>query len=299
MFLQFSRSDLISAALALARLDPGVGKVPCRSKGGRHVYSIIGSGLMGLVIPPFRVELVTAAPPTLESSDPGGCSWLGIVMPKSCVPELIFKSMPKPAMGSSGFISVRSRSSQIGVSPSFPPEGDADAGACPSGERVLKIGNVTGVVVFSVVANVIDDTVFGLGSLQLELQSDVFGMLLQPDLPIKPLVGIGRPSSVRSLRPPTLLHSSTFVMVNVVVSPSTLSCCLLVDPWPTAIVVCPLWVHHFQYVYGFLSIIGIWTCSQVEIILCRRCRVLLLGKLFRLNLDFSVFVPFGLYLVYC
>ena len=50
-------------------------------------------------------------------------------------------------------MSARSWSSQIGVSPSFSPEGDADSGARPSGARVLKFGEVAGGVAVSAVAN--------------------------------------------------------------------------------------------------------------------------------------------------
>ena len=59
-----------------------------------------------MVLPPIRVELVTAAPPTLANSDLGVSSLLGIVMPKSWVPDPVFKSMPTPTTGSLCLIST-------------------------------------------------------------------------------------------------------------------------------------------------------------------------------------------------
>ena len=278
------RADLLKSALE--------GKVPSRSKGSRQVYSILGRGLVGLGIPPFRVELVTVAPPTLASSDPGGCSLMGIVMPKSYVPEPVFKSMPKPATGSLGFISVGSRSSQIGVSPSIPPEGDADADASPSGARAVKIGSVTGVVLVSAVANVVvDGTIYIFGYLHLELQPCVFGMILQLGFPMNPLDGIGRPSSVRSftvaeaialkresnVRPPlpyltrmrkvksdpcSCCLGGAFVLLNIGV-PGVFSVNdeLLLSCGPTVhcySCMSPM-VHHLQYVYEKeLDVLSCW-----------------------------------------
>ena len=91
------------------------------------------------------------------------------------------------------------RISQKGVSPSLPKKGDADAGSRHSGARDLKIDNVTDVATVNAVSNVVDgDTVSVLESLLLERLYVVFGMKSKLGLPMIPLDGIDRSSSVRA-----------------------------------------------------------------------------------------------------
>ena len=79
--------------------DPLSGMVPSGSKGGRPVPCGLGRGLVGLILPPLRADLDTAALPDLARSDSDVNCLPGIVMPKSWVLNPVFQPIPSPAMG--------------------------------------------------------------------------------------------------------------------------------------------------------------------------------------------------------
>ena len=78
--------------------DPLSGMVPSESKGSRPVPYRLGRGLVGLILPPLRADLDTAALPDLIRSDSDVSCLPGIVMPKSWVLNPVFQPIPSSVM---------------------------------------------------------------------------------------------------------------------------------------------------------------------------------------------------------